>query len=115
MRQLAGEGWDLLDHLPAACFENAEAGLRELREQASQAARAPHRPRPSEQQARKHQDALPVVSQALASALRIWWVIPGFPLSSGIPARVGRLRGYGNAIVPPLAAEFIRAVMDAAA
>ena len=26
--------------------------------------------------------------------------------------RVGRLRGYGNAIVPQLAAEFIRAVMD---
>lgn len=24
-----------------------------------------------------------------------------------------RLRGYGNAIVPPLAAEFIRAVMEA--
>lgn len=38
--------------------------------------------------------------------------------ASGIPnataeARVMRLRGYGNAIVPPLAAEFIRAVMDA--
>jgi DNA (cytosine-5)-methyltransferase 1 len=29
------------------------------------------------------------------------------PLAHGIPARVGRLRGYGNAIVPALAAEFI--------
>lgn len=28
-------------------------------------------------------------------------------------ARVMRLRGYGNAIVPPLAAEFVGAVMEA--
>ncbi|MFA7121397.1 MAG: DNA cytosine methyltransferase, partial [Bacilli bacterium] len=27
--------------------------------------------------------------------------------------RVGRLRGYGNAIVPQIAAEFIRAYMEA--
>ncbi len=40
-------------------------------------------------------------------------VEPGtFPLAHGAPARVGRLRAYGNAIVAPLAAEFIRAVMD---
>lgn len=38
---------------------------------------------------------------------------PGlFPLAHGIPARVGRLRGYGNAIVPPLAAEFIKAYRE---
>lgn len=41
-------------------------------------------------------------------------VEPGtFPLAHGVPARVRRLRAYGNAISPPLAAEFIRAVMDA--
>lgn len=39
-------------------------------------------------------------------------VEPGtFPLANGVPARVGRLRGYGNAIVPQVAAEFIRAFM----
>jgi DNA (cytosine-5)-methyltransferase 1 len=39
-------------------------------------------------------------------------VEPGtFPLAHGIPARVGRLRGYGNAIVAPLAEAFIRAAM----
>lgn len=38
---------------------------------------------------------------------------PGsFPLAHGIPARVGRLRGYGNAIVPQIAAEFIAAFFE---
>ena len=34
-----------------------------------------------------------------------------FPLAHGIPGRVGRLRGYGNAIVPQVAAEFIKAAL----
>lgn len=37
-----------------------------------------------------------------------------FPLANGIPGRVGRLRGYGNAIVPQVAAEFITAFVGAA-
>lgn len=37
------------------------------------------------------------------------------PLAHGIPARVGRLRGYGNAIIPQVAAEFIEAFMAAKA
>lgn len=32
-----------------------------------------------------------------------------FPLAHGIPARMVRLRGYGNSIVPQVAAEFIKA------
>jgi DNA (cytosine-5)-methyltransferase 1 len=36
-----------------------------------------------------------------------------FPLAHGVPARVVRLRGYGNAIVPPLAVEFIKASLEA--
>lgn len=41
-------------------------------------------------------------------------VEPGtFPLAHGIPRRVVKLRGYGNAIVPALAAVFIRAFLEA--
>jgi len=35
-----------------------------------------------------------------------------FPLAHGSTSRVGRLRAYGNAIVPQVAAEFIKAYME---
>jgi DNA (cytosine-5)-methyltransferase 1 len=41
-------------------------------------------------------------------------VEPGtFPLADGVSGRVGRLRGYGNAIVPQVAAAFVTALFDA--
>jgi len=51
-----------------------------------------------------------------------WWhgrdekyrpIEPGlFPLAHGVSGRMGKLRGYGNAIVAPLAAEFIKATEE---
>jgi DNA (cytosine-5)-methyltransferase 1 len=39
---------------------------------------------------------------------------PGiFPLADGLPGRVGLLRGYGNAIVPQVAAAFVEAYLEA--
>ena len=41
-------------------------------------------------------------------------VEPGtFPLAHGIPGRVGRLRAYGNAIVPQVAAAFVASYLEA--
>jgi hypothetical protein len=51
-------------------------------------------------------DPMRVLSQAGARC------IGSFPLAHKFPKRVGLLRGYGNAIVPQVAAEFIRAYSD---
>jgi DNA (cytosine-5)-methyltransferase 1 len=40
-------------------------------------------------------------------------IIHNFPTAHGIPGRVGLLRGYGNAIVPQIAAQFILASIEA--
>lgn len=43
-------------------------------------------------------------------------VEPGtFPLAHGAPARVGRLRGYGNAVIAEVAVEFIKAYLESEA
>lgn len=40
-------------------------------------------------------------------------VQPGsFPMAHGVPGRMGRIQAYGNAIVPQVAAEFIRAYLE---
>lgn len=78
---------------------------------------------------REHSGAVAVSTELSASELRgnTWdsfdilhctdgkarRIEPGtFPLAHGVPARVVRLRGYGNAIVPQLASEFISAFLD---
>jgi DNA (cytosine-5)-methyltransferase 1 len=33
-------------------------------------------------------------------------------MADGVSGRMGLLRGYGNAIVPPLAAEFVMAFLE---
>jgi len=74
-------------------------------------------------------DALPAGSTAAAGGDGDFWtdfdvanltdgtarrIEPGTsPLAHGVPARMGRLRGYGNAIVPQVAVTFVRSFIHA--
>jgi DNA (cytosine-5)-methyltransferase 1 len=65
-----------------------------------------------EQQSIQFADALRQLSQEdsqFKETLRLLRGFTGMPLATDIPGRVGRLRAYGNAIVPQVAAAFITA------
>jgi DNA (cytosine-5)-methyltransferase 1 len=54
-----------------------------------------------------------VICKHPSGELRARRVEPGtFPLADGVPARVGKLRAYGNAIVPWVAARFVKAYLE---
>jgi hypothetical protein len=98
--------------------EASRSGMRGLRPDDG-AARASHRWRSDEQRAIEHSNPLHSLSWVLARNARSAFeavrstdakTLP--LLARNIPARVGRLRGYGNAIVPQVAAEFIRAARE---
>jgi len=97
--------------------EVPKADLRSLRRDESDAL-APHGRQPNEQRPGQHSDALRSLSYVLAQHAEEAWTShcrenarPAAVLSHGECNRVGRLKGYGNAIVPPVAAEFIRAAL----
>lgn len=70
----------------------------------------PDTPRPVATAGRNSWSRFDLIPCADGKARRIE---PGLaPLAHGIPARVVRLRGYGNAIVPQVAAEFVSAFLD---
>ena len=52
--------------------------------------------------------------RAIDGSVQYRRIEPGLPpVADGLPNRVGRIRGFGNAIVPQLAATFIRAFLEA--
>jgi len=111
MRELAREGWRLIDHLPPSCWESAEIGLRELRQAKQKASCTPSRWESEQQQEIESSNVVPIMSQIISRTINESWVIP-WPLAHWVPARVGKIRAYGNAIVPQIAAVFIAAAIE---
>ena len=104
-----GELGNIFD-CPASCFgEIRQRVVRELRSIRSAPCPSSGRKYP-QQFGEKLDDALRELSQE--SSLRLLATLNGFPLSEKAPARVGRLRGYGNAIVAPQAIEFSETVIE---
>ncbi len=116
--QLARQGWPLAQGAPRKGAEAARRALRVLWN--NEAAARPSCGRGLDEQ-RSEQPANPVhfLSPVLACHAQAAWddayrenAKAIHPLAHGVPARRGRLRGYGNAIVPHVAAEFVRAFME---
>ena len=102
------------DSKKTSSAQNGEVFLRTLRQSTSSASCSPQRSECSEQLIRELGDALSKLSQDSAQHQELMNFLASYtagPLANSAAARVGRLRGYGNAIVPPLAATFIRSVM----
>lgn len=69
----------------------------------------------SEQLALEFGSFMPKLSQKSSHHWKSLMMLTSGPLAHGVPNRVGLLRGYGNAIVPQVAATFIEAVEEATA
>lgn len=118
LRQLAEQGWRVAQRIPVPSAEVDRERVRMLRAD-DRASRSPHKYGLEGQPAGKHSDAVRVLSSVLARHAHSAWgdayqayAETCSPLASGSPARTGRLRAYGNAIVAPQAAEFIRAFLS---
>ena len=119
LRQLAEQGWRFADSMAYARPGTSQAGMRVMRFDSS-SARTPLRRELAEQFAGQPADPLRELSSILAHhAAKCWGVACGekagaasFPLAEGAPARVGRLRAYGNAINAEAAAQFIAAYLE---
>ena len=117
LRELSREGWHVEEGVSRQGEETAQSGVRGLWLPGS-VARSPFGRGLAEQRTVQPSNAVCVLSSILARHASAAWpeaiaadAEVGFPLGKGSPARVGRLRGYGNAIVPQQAAEFIRAAI----
>ena len=118
LRQLEEQGWRKPERLPVSCEEVGEAVMRSMWVKDGIAG-ASRQHGLEGQSAREYSDALSVLSSLLAWGAREAWGVAydayaetQHPLTKGAANRVGRLRGYGNAIVAPVAEAFVRAYLD---
>lgn len=119
MRQLAEQGWYVAEGVPLSCPEAQRARVRMLRNDLATASASRQRELAG-QLPGKHPDALHLLSSLLARRAHSAWsdtysayAEVGFPLGVNSPARVGRLRGYGNAIVVAAAVAWIESYLEA--
>lgn len=118
LRQLSKQGWAFSQSIPREGEKKAEELLRKLR-QRDPSSRSSYQRGLDEQRGRESSNSLHILSSILARHAQKAWgetfqqnASDAFPLTTGAINRVGRLRGYGNAIVAPLAKEFIAAYME---
>lgn len=116
--------------LQLASTQASEVGLRSLWS-SLQPSGPPHRPGHHEQFSGEHPDSLQALSRLLAHHAEAAWTnycrenapnplnawLPGWEddiprVADGVPRRVDRLRGLGNAIVPQVAERIFRRIAD---
>ncbi len=119
LRELSNQGWAFSESVLRASEETKEALVRSLWWE-KPASRSSHQRGLEGQCADKSANPVCVLSSILARHAQAPWgeavaayATGSFPLAAGVKQRVGLLRGYGNAIVPQVAAEFIQAVNEA--
>src|SRR5574343_955089 len=117
--QLEGELGEIVDCEVSSFNEEENASVREVRDGSSRfetTSRPSQERRHHGQQGEELGNLVRELSQIGASqkeALKMIHAAGGFPLSESLPGRVAQLRGLGNAIVPQVAATFVRAFMEA--
>ena len=118
LRQLAGQGWSFSERISGESAETVEARMRVLRNN-GEIARASCERELDGQPPGERADPMRVLSSILARHASEAWANAyatyapiGFPLERNAKARVGRLRGYGNAINAVQAQVFIEAVIE---
>jgi len=108
--QQSGELGGIANSEEARSAQECEASLRGLWDE-SEPPCTPHRLELSEQFTGELADSMLKLPQT--DTLEFMRTLNGFPLAHKSPARVGRLKGYGNAIVAQQAQAFIESYMDA--